>query len=243
MSRQYQAELTLCWEIQNKIPLFCSWLLVIKFPLGTLREFWSTTVNAKINTRDRNRVFTLLCYELSSLIFYSGAETYYIRHAVCWLDFGSHSKHADPKITAFVPKKSEKFILYKMNSSDIYCVVFLLQKCLDTLDLTSLGVGSCVGTGMYLVAGMVARNVAGPGVIISFIIAAVASVFSGKNTLLHILQTIFHALNVVDKNTRVLIGLLWIMGNFLFILYLWPYKCKYFLKCLSVSWRAPQQKI
>jgi len=33
---------------------------------------------------------------------------------------------------------------------------------------------------MYLVAGMVAKNIAGPGVIISFIIAAVASIFSGK---------------------------------------------------------------
>jgi len=55
-----------------------------------------------------------------------------------------------------------------------------LQKCLTTLDLTSLGVGSCVGTGMYLVAGMVARNYAGPGVVFSFIIAAVASIFSGK---------------------------------------------------------------
>ncbi|XP_071451542.1 solute carrier family 7 member 14-like [Hetaerina americana] len=54
-----------------------------------------------------------------------------------------------------------------------------LNKCLTTLDLTSLGVGSCVGTGMYLVAGMVAKNVAGPGVIFSFIIAAVASIFSG----------------------------------------------------------------
>ncbi|XP_044729384.1 cationic amino acid transporter 2 [Chrysoperla carnea] len=54
-----------------------------------------------------------------------------------------------------------------------------LTKCLTTLDLTSLGVGSCVGTGMYLVAGMVARNVAGPGVVVSFIIAAVASIFSG----------------------------------------------------------------
>ncbi|XP_011499118.1 PREDICTED: probable cationic amino acid transporter [Ceratosolen solmsi marchali] len=54
-----------------------------------------------------------------------------------------------------------------------------LQKCLTTLDLTSLGVGSCVGTGMYLVAGMVARSVAGPGVVISFIIAAVASILSG----------------------------------------------------------------
>ncbi|KAG8231308.1 hypothetical protein J437_LFUL006964 [Ladona fulva] len=54
------------------------------------------------------------------------------------------------------------------------------HKCLTTLDLTSLGVGSCVGTGMYLVAGMVAKNVAGPGVVFSFIIAAVASIFSGK---------------------------------------------------------------
>lgn len=61
-------------------------------------------------------------------------------------------------------------------------VISLLQKCLTTLDLTSLGVGSCVGTGMYLVAGMVAKNVAGPGVVISFIIAAVASIFSGKIT-------------------------------------------------------------
>ncbi|XP_069690650.1 solute carrier family 7 member 14 [Periplaneta americana] len=54
-----------------------------------------------------------------------------------------------------------------------------LKKCLTTLDLTSLGVGSCVGTGMYLVAGMVARHYAGPGVVFSFIIAAIASIFSG----------------------------------------------------------------
>jgi len=33
---------------------------------------------------------------------------------------------------------------------------------------------------MYLVAGMVARSVAGPGVVISFIIAAIASIFSGE---------------------------------------------------------------
>lgn len=34
---------------------------------------------------------------------------------------------------------------------------------------------------MYLVAGMVAKNIAGPGVTISFMIAAVASIFSGNN--------------------------------------------------------------
>lgn len=55
-----------------------------------------------------------------------------------------------------------------------------LAKVLTTVDLVSLGVGSCVGTGMYVVAGLVAKNMAGPGVILSFIIAAVASILSGQ---------------------------------------------------------------
>lgn len=55
-----------------------------------------------------------------------------------------------------------------------------LAKVLTTVDLVSLGVGSCVGTGMYVVAGLVAKAMAGPGVILSFIIAAVASILSGE---------------------------------------------------------------
>ncbi|CAL8292511.1 unnamed protein product [Lota lota] len=54
-----------------------------------------------------------------------------------------------------------------------------LSKVLTTMDLVSLGVGSCVGTGMYVVAGLVAKAMAGPGVILSFIIAAMASILSG----------------------------------------------------------------
>ena len=54
-----------------------------------------------------------------------------------------------------------------------------LERVLTTFDLTSLGIGSCVGTGMYVVAGLVARNVAGPSAVLSFCIAALASILSG----------------------------------------------------------------
>lgn len=56
-----------------------------------------------------------------------------------------------------------------------------LARVLTTVDLVSLGVGSCVGTGMYVVSGLVAKEMAGPGVIMSFIIAAVASILSGDS--------------------------------------------------------------
>ena len=36
-----------------------------------------------------------------------------------------------------------------------------------------------MATGMFVVAGMVAKTVAGPGVILSFLVAAIAAIFSG----------------------------------------------------------------
>lgn len=54
-----------------------------------------------------------------------------------------------------------------------------LKRCLTTLDLTSLGVAAVVGAGLYVVTGELARDVAGPAVVVSFFIAGVAALFSG----------------------------------------------------------------
>ncbi|XP_041378053.1 probable cationic amino acid transporter [Gigantopelta aegis] len=62
----------------------------------------------------------------------------------------------------------------KSDSDEVY-----FKKCLSTYDLVALGVGSCCGTGMFLTVGLVAKELAGPGAVFSFIIAGIGSLLSG----------------------------------------------------------------
>lgn len=53
-----------------------------------------------------------------------------------------------------------------------------LKKCLTAFDLALLGIGCAIGTGIFVLTGIAAATQSGPAVILSFIIAGVASAFA-----------------------------------------------------------------
>ena len=54
-----------------------------------------------------------------------------------------------------------------------------LKRSLGPLNLVTLGIGAIIGTGIFVLTGEVAASYAGPAVVISFVIAAIASAFAG----------------------------------------------------------------
>ncbi|CAG2170846.1 unnamed protein product [Oppiella nova] len=53
-----------------------------------------------------------------------------------------------------------------------------LRRCLSTFDIVLLGIGHMVGSGAYVLTSSVARNIAGPAIIVSFMISGLASFLS-----------------------------------------------------------------
>lgn len=54
-----------------------------------------------------------------------------------------------------------------------------LKRTLGPLSLVALGIGAVIGAGLFSITGMAAANYAGPGIMISFIIAAIGCAFAG----------------------------------------------------------------
>ena len=53
-----------------------------------------------------------------------------------------------------------------------------LKRCLGASHLTMLGIGAIIGTGIFVLTGTVAAQNAGPAVVLSFVLAGVASIFA-----------------------------------------------------------------
>ena len=68
-----------------------------------------------------------------------------------------------------------------MSKKDINLVIrdndTQLSKCLNSFDLTMLGIGAIIGTGIFVLTGTGALK-AGPGLMFAFIIAALACLFA-----------------------------------------------------------------
>ena len=54
-----------------------------------------------------------------------------------------------------------------------------LKRVLGPADLTLLGIGAVIGAGIFVITGQAAAQYAGPGIILSFIISALACIFAG----------------------------------------------------------------
>lgn len=76
-------------------------------------------------------------------------------------------------MSLFATKSIEKIIAEAHETGE-----HTLKKTLSSLDLTMLGIGAIIGTGIFVLTGQAAGKHAGPAVVISMIVAGIASAFA-----------------------------------------------------------------
>lgn len=65
----------------------------------------------------------------------------------------------------------------KTSVADDVCGVSM-KRCLSAFDLILLGIGCIIGTGIFVLTGIAAATLAGPGVVLSFVVAGIACAFA-----------------------------------------------------------------
>src|SRR5258708_562590 len=77
-----------------------------------------------------------------------------------------------PRPSPLFARKSIQTLLDEMKGGE------RLERVLGPVSLTALGVGATIGTGIYVLTGEVARNYAGPSLMLSFLLAAIGCGFA-----------------------------------------------------------------
>jgi APA family basic amino acid/polyamine antiporter len=68
--------------------------------------------------------------------------------------------------------------IFRTKSAADFAETSELKRCLSAFDLTLLGIGAIIGTGIFVLTGIAAANQAGPAVVVSFVVSGLACAFA-----------------------------------------------------------------
>src|SRR5260370_20627255 len=73
--------------------------------------------------------------------------------------------------------EGERMSLFRTKPIDVNADTGL-KRCLGAFDLTMLGIGCIIGTGIFVLTGVVAAQHSGPAIVLSFILSGAACAFA-----------------------------------------------------------------